>query len=215
QGSLYATDQRARSINISSSTTDESRVLRDAVQYADSKGVLIVAAAGNTGDRANLQNYPAAYPEVLAVGASDRADKVPLFSQRQPYIRLVAPAIDIPTTPWPGAGRGSYALPTGTSAAAPHVSGAAALLVSVRPALTTWYFAEGSTQPPFETSLALFNPNPRPADVHISYMSPDGLTTEQQLRLPPDCRQSVRVNDVVPNEELSIRIDSNDTVFAE
>src|SRR5206468_3870453 len=54
QGILYATDKGARIINISSSTTDESRVLRDAVQYADSKGVLIVAAAGNTGDRANL-----------------------------------------------------------------------------------------------------------------------------------------------------------------
>src|SRR5439155_7712670 len=52
------------------------------------------------------------------------------------FDRLVAPAIDIPSTAWPGAGLGSYALTTGTSAAAPHVSGVAALLLSVRPDLT-------------------------------------------------------------------------------
>ncbi len=309
QGIVYATDRGARIINISSSTVDDSKVLREAVTYANAKNVLIVAAAGNTGDRANLPNYPAAYDEVLAVGASDRSDKVPLFSQRQPYIGMVAPGVDIPSTAWVGAGLGPYALTTGTSAAAPQVSGVAALLLSVRPDLTndqlrhilqdsaqdicppgrdnasgfgrldavqalalvlgsppptvtpvpateqtptpsqtelpalptlpvlapaatpgaspsaspsavspspsTWYFAEGSTQPPFDTWLALFNSTNRAVDVRITYMPTEGDNVVQQVRLPPDCRHSIHVNDVIPNAELSLRVDSNDTVLAE
>ena len=308
QGIVYAVDQGARIINLSSSTVDESRVLRDAVTYADLAGVLVVAAAGNSGDRENLPNFPAAYPEVLAVAASDRSDKVPFFSQRQPYIGIAAPGTEIPSTAWVGAGLGPYALTTGTSAAAPHVSGVAALLLSVRPDLTnvelrklledaaqdvcpagrddasgfgrldaaaalasvsdgnpqtpptplpdssnepaptlpelptipallppdstpesvppttqsnvesaptSWYFAEGSTQAPFETWLTLYNPGLRVADVRLTFMQSDADAIVQDVRLPPACRQNILVNDIVPNAELSIRVESSESVFAE
>jgi subtilisin family serine protease len=132
---LYATDQGARIINISSTGTRYSAALETAVQYARDKGALVVAAAGNTGDRDNLVNYPAGFDGVLAVAAIDEKDQIAAFSQRQTYVALAAPGVDVPSTAWSGAGRGMYASQSGTSIAAPHVSGAAAILWALRPDL--------------------------------------------------------------------------------
>ena len=94
-----------------------------------------IAAAGNTGDNDNAVNYPAAFDGVLAVGAIDDKDQLAPFSQRHSYVALVAPGVDVPSTAWAGAGRGPYASQSGTSIAAPHVSGAAAILWALRPDL--------------------------------------------------------------------------------
>ena len=133
---LYAADSGARVINISSTGTRYSAALESAVQYAQDKGALVVAAAGNTGDGDNAVNYPAAIDGVLAVAAVDDKDQIAAFSQRQPYVALAAPGVDVPSTAWAGAGRGSYASQSGTSIAAPHVSGAAAVLWALRPDLS-------------------------------------------------------------------------------
>src|SRR5262249_15075350 len=125
---LYAADNGARVINISSTGTRYSAALETAVQYAQEKCALVVAAAGNTGDRENAVNYPAALGGVLAVSAIDDHDQLASFSQRQAYVSLAAPGVDVASTAWSGAGRGPYAAQSGTSIAAPHVSGAAALL---------------------------------------------------------------------------------------
>src|SRR6202011_3281402 len=132
---LYAADNGARIINISSTGTRYSAALETAVQYAQEKGALVVAAAGNTGGSDNAVNYPAAFDGVLAVGAIDDHDQLAPFSQRQSYVALVAPGVDVPSTAWSGAGRGPYASQSGTSIAAPHVSGAAAILWALRPDL--------------------------------------------------------------------------------
>ncbi|HEV7664320.1 MAG TPA: S8 family peptidase [Chloroflexota bacterium] len=132
---LYAADAGAKIINISSTGTRYSAALETAVQYAQEKGALVVAAAGNTGDRDNAVNYPAAFDGVLAVAAIDDKDQVASFSQRQSYVALAAPGVDVPSTAWAGAGRGNYASQSGTSIAAPHVSGAAAVLWALRPDL--------------------------------------------------------------------------------
>ena len=132
---LYAADQGARIINISSTGTRYSAALETAVQYAQEKGALVVAAAGNTGDSDNAVNYPAAFDGVLAVGAIDDHDQLAPFSQRQSYVALAAPGVDVPSTAWAGAGRGMYASQSGTSIAAPHVAGAAAILWELRPDL--------------------------------------------------------------------------------
>ncbi|HEX8969782.1 MAG TPA: S8 family serine peptidase [Chloroflexota bacterium] len=133
---LYAADNGARIINISSTGSRYSAALETAVQYAQDKGALVVAAAGNTGDGDNAVNYPAAFDGVLAVAAIDDHDQLAPFSQRQPYVALAAPGVDVPSTAWAGAGRGLYASQSGTSIAAPHVSGAAAILWALRPDLS-------------------------------------------------------------------------------
>jgi subtilisin family serine protease len=132
---LYAADNGARIINISSTGTRYSAALETAVQYAQDKGAVVVAAAGNTGNSDNAVNYPAAFDGVLAVAAIDDHDQLAAFSQRQPYVSLAAPGVDVPSTAWAGAGRGLYASQSGTSIAAPHVSGAAAILWALRPDL--------------------------------------------------------------------------------
>lgn len=132
---LYAADQGARVINISSTGARYSAALETAVQYAQDKGALVVAAAGNTGNADNAVNYPAAFDGVLAVAAIDEKDQLASFSQRQSYVALAAPGVDVPSTAWAGAGRGMYASQSGTSIAAPHVSGAAAILWALRPDL--------------------------------------------------------------------------------
>ena len=132
---LYAADNGARIINISSTGTRYSAALETAVQYAEDKGALVVAAAGNTGNADNAVNYPAAFDGVVAVAAIDTNDQLAPFSQRQSYVALAAPGVDVPSTAWAGAGRGLYASQSGTSIAAPHVSGAAALLWALRPDL--------------------------------------------------------------------------------
>lgn len=87
---------------------------------AFAKGVLLVAAAGNSGDRVG---YPAAFPGVIAVSAIDVSNIIAGFSCRGPEVELAAPGVDVLSTV-PG---GGYARFNGTSMACPHVAGAAAL----------------------------------------------------------------------------------------
>jgi subtilisin family serine protease len=133
RGIIYAVENKAKVINLSSGTPFQSRLLDEAVKYAERRGVMVVAAAGNTGDKGNEVIYPAAYPTVMAVGATDEKDNAPAFSQRQPYVSIAAPGVDIPGPAWREGGNGPYILNTGTSAAAPHVSGVAALLLAIKP----------------------------------------------------------------------------------
>lgn len=104
---------------------------RKAVQYAVSKGVIVVAAAGNDGPSANTVGAPGGYPETVCVGACDANDKLAAFSSRGPRIGnpfIVAPGVDITST-IPGGRYGAY---DGTSMATPHVAGCAALWVEVK-----------------------------------------------------------------------------------
>jgi subtilisin family serine protease len=133
RGIIYAVENRAKIVNLSSGTPYQSRLLDEAVKFAERRGVMVVAAAGNTGDKGNEVIYPAAYPTVMAVGATDEKDNAPPFSQRQSYVAIAAPGVDIPGPAWRDGGNGPYILNTGTSAAAPHVSGLAALLLAIKP----------------------------------------------------------------------------------
>ncbi|MEM1662332.1 MAG: S8 family peptidase [Desulfurococcaceae archaeon] len=103
-----------------------SNTLYNAVKYAYSYGVVLVAAAGNDG--ASSPSYPAAYPEVIAVGAVDINYNVPRWSNRNPDV--VAPGVDILST----YRNNLYAYMSGTSMACPHVSGVVALMQAIRQA---------------------------------------------------------------------------------
>lgn len=124
---VYAADQGANVINMSFGDPRVSPVLRDAIAYAQSRGCMLVAAAGNNGEPGLL--YPAGYDAVIAVGATDSNDQRASTSSYGTGLDLMAPGVGILST-WLD---GDYQLLGGTSMAAPHVTAAAGLLLSQDP----------------------------------------------------------------------------------
>ncbi len=131
----YAARAGARVANLSFGGATASRAERDALAAAP--GVLFVAAAGNDGeDNDVVGSYPCEYElaNVVCVAASDRDDRLASFSNSgATSVDLAAPGVDIASTVLDG----GYAYMDGTSMAAPHVAGAAALVLSRTPGLTT------------------------------------------------------------------------------
>jgi len=135
-GITFAADQGAKVISLSLGSTEDSATVRDAVQYAWNKDCVIVAAAGNEGSAARL--YPAAYPNVISVGATDETDTLTSFSNYGAWVKIAAPGSAIySTTPTVGGGYpNNYAELSGTSMSTPHVAGAAALIRAQNPILS-------------------------------------------------------------------------------
>jgi len=137
-GIVYAADNSARVINMSLGGTESSQTLCTAVDYAHSRGSLVVSAAGNDG--AGWVMYPAACPSVLAVAATDAHDQRASFSNYGSPMALAAPGVDIYSTGWMSDRTNDcasgYCYKSGTSMAAPHVSGVAALAWSRWPGLS-------------------------------------------------------------------------------
>jgi Subtilase family len=126
----WATDNRARIVNMSFAGPVDP-TLRRLLAAAYGKGIVLIAAAGNAGPQSEPL-YPAADPNVIAVTATDSDDHVFKMANRGRHIAVAAPGVDIIALA-PG---GSYELATGTSIAAAHVSGIAALLLERKPSLT-------------------------------------------------------------------------------
>jgi type VII secretion-associated serine protease mycosin len=136
QGIRWAVDHGADVINLSlgddSATAAPVAAEADAIRYALGKGVVVIASAGNSGDKADRSSYPAAYPGVIAVTAVDSRGKHPDFSTHRWYAAVSAPGADIVLAD-PSR---RYYDGLGTSAACAYVSGAAALIRSAYPKLT-------------------------------------------------------------------------------
>ncbi|WP_010480227.1 S8 family serine peptidase [Thermococcus zilligii] len=113
-------DDAAEVISMSLGGSADDSYLHDMIIQAYRAGVVIVAASGNEG--ASSPSYPAAYPEVIAVGATDSSDRVASWSNRGPEVS--APGVNILST-YPD---DSYKTLSGTSMATPHVSGVVALI---------------------------------------------------------------------------------------
>jgi subtilisin family serine protease len=141
RGIRWAVDQGARIISMSLGDPEESQAVRDAVTYAHDRNVLVVAASGNGRADGNQPNYPAAYSTVLAVAATARND-VTGFSTTGDYVDISAPGVGVWSTFWSAEQGDTYEALNGTSAACPHVAGAAALLLSLRPDLSADQLAE-------------------------------------------------------------------------
>ncbi|MGW1229100.1 type VII secretion-associated serine protease mycosin [Streptomyces sp. NPDC002530] len=132
----HAVAHGAEVINISQDTSrplTEDSVLGRAVARAVAKDVVVVASAGNDGaDGRSRNTYPAAFPGVLAVAASDRDEERADFSQPGGFVDVAAPGVDIVSTV-PGNGQ---CTDSGTSFSAPYVSGVVALMRAKYPEWT-------------------------------------------------------------------------------
>lgn len=140
RGITYAVDKGADVINLSLAGDQPDAQMQAAIAYAIQQGVVVVAAAGNSGcGQANsfTPAYPAAYSGVIGVGATDRYDNIASYSNCGSYVDVVAPGSSIVSTTVYrpdvalGCGYGiSYCRLSGTSMATPYAAAAAAILIS-------------------------------------------------------------------------------------
>ncbi|MFE7568616.1 S8 family serine peptidase [Streptomyces sp. NPDC057539] len=126
-----AVDSDAKIINISLGQEGWDNDTKDAVEYGASKGKLMFAGVGNDAKDLNNVDYPAAYPDVVGVAATDAAGKVGDFSEHGDEVHLAAPGVGIPT--WCDETFKQYCDGQGTSQATAIASASAALIWSANP----------------------------------------------------------------------------------
>jgi hypothetical protein len=126
----WAATKNARIVNMSFAGPADT-MFRDMLAKAHARGMVLIAAVGNAGPR-SPPLYPAADPDVIGVTATDADDKLLGQANRGPQVTVSAPGVEV-LVPAPG---DTYALTTGTSVAAAHASGVAALLLARNPKLT-------------------------------------------------------------------------------
>lgn len=126
EGLDWAVTNHMQVVNMSLGTNSDIASFHDAVQRANQSGIIQVAAAGNDG---GAVDYPAAYPEVIAVSATDSNNNIASWSSRGSEIDLAAPGVSIFST-YKGS---TYKTLSGTSMASPHVAGSAALVLTQAP----------------------------------------------------------------------------------
>jgi subtilisin family serine protease len=136
-GIRYAVDYPGvRVVNLSLQQDVESAEaisseLADAIAYAQTRGVLVVAAAGN--QSRGTPGYPANFPGVVSVAAVDHSDQLASFSNHGDWVDLAAPGVSVLSV---APGCDCWSTPSGTSFAAPFVAAAAALVMAAEPGLT-------------------------------------------------------------------------------
>jgi len=125
---IYATDQGAQVINMSFSLETSSDLVDEAIEYAAKRKVVLVASLGNRNVKLEKKymNYPASYPKVIGVAATDLNDRKANFSNYGHSADVSAPGVGLMSA-YPG---GLYAIWSGTSGAAALVSGEAASVLS-------------------------------------------------------------------------------------
>lgn len=153
---VYAVDHQAQIINLSLGGSNSSALLKEAIDYAIERNVLVIAAAGNTG---STVLYPAAYDSVIAVASVDPDLHMSSFSSRGPEIDTLAPGRNILVL----SNNGDYTYASGSSFAAPHVTGVAAIEFAFERSLVLnggvvtlgdMVHNQSSTEQPLATQLA-------------------------------------------------------------
>ncbi len=133
----YAREDGANVISMSWGVLSDSLSLKNAIDAASAAGCILVAAVGNSGS--TTYNYPAAYPNVIGVGATGRDGRVTDFSQRNDSVAVYAPGVTIYSLDYETNTEMRFG--NGTSYSAPIVAAAAALLKQADPSLTHGDFA--------------------------------------------------------------------------
>jgi thermitase len=187
---VYAADHDAQIINVSLGGSNSSSIMENAINYAISKDVIIVAAAGNSGTQGAL--YPAAYQGVIAVGSIDPNLQHSRFSNYGPQIDIWAPGRDILSVNL----EGGYELFSGTSFSAPHVAGAKAMELALGTPLIvgsnvlSFVVVPSPTDIPDNTSITLTPlPTLAPIDSPVDTASAGNGTlfrTQVKLKYPVD-----------------------------
>jgi subtilisin family serine protease len=131
QGIVKAADLGAKVINVSMGAPQQIDALQQAVDYAASKGAIVLAAAGNSGGSTKF--YPAGYPNVISVAGSDKNDRLYGWSNRGSWVSVAAPGCNVA----PLLDHRGYGEFCGTSSATPLVAGLVALVLSERPGATS------------------------------------------------------------------------------
>ncbi|MDV2685983.1 S8 family peptidase [Alkalihalophilus lindianensis] len=135
EGIEWAINNDIDIINMSLGGSQSSAILKQFSDLAYAEGVLVVAAAGNSGTRSGRNDtvgYPAKYDSVIAVAATDQNNQRATFSSTGPAVEISAPGVGIlSTTP-----NNNYASFNGTSMASPHVAGVAAQVWQAKPHLS-------------------------------------------------------------------------------
>ncbi|MEI6089873.1 MAG: S8 family serine peptidase [bacterium] len=127
---VYAADNGANVLNCSFGDYYESKIIRDAINYAYNKGCVIIASSGNINNYE--YHYPSNYEKVICVGGSNERGGKYSFGNYGSFLDIVAPGQNVLTIK---TGNGYFAF-SGTSAAAPHVTAGVALLLSYNKSLT-------------------------------------------------------------------------------
>jgi subtilisin family serine protease len=135
QGIYEAARRGPGVINLSFGGEDDDPLLDDAIRFAVRSGSLVVAAAGNEALDGNPPNFPAFYPHVLTVGATNQGGNVASFSTLSPTVDMAAPGVSIPVAEPTSQDSSGYIIASGTSFSSPLVAGAAAWVWTIRPDL--------------------------------------------------------------------------------
>ena len=139
-GGILAAARAGKSvINLSLGSDASDLSIELAVSEAVASGSLVVAASGNDGEDGSPLGYPAAYPHVTTVAATDRSGAVASFSSRSPYVDVAAPGDDIVVASALG---NNWRSASGTSFSSPMVAAAAAWVWTARPELSAGQVAE-------------------------------------------------------------------------
>ncbi len=126
EGLQWCIDNEIQVVNMSFGASADDPNLHAMIIKAYDSGIVLVASAGNSGPGDDTVMYPGKYREVIAVSATDSGDGITSWSSRGPEVCIAAPGDSILST-YKG---GAYAIMSGTSMAAPHVTGTAALVVA-------------------------------------------------------------------------------------
>jgi hypothetical protein len=169
--------------------TAGARLLQVAVESAVAAGWLVVAAAGNAGDRGSPPSYPADLAHVFTVAATDRNANVAPFSSRSPWTDIAAPGVGVlaavPTWKDPS----GFTTLSGTSYAAPIVSGAAAWIWTLRPRLDSSQIATILRRSAHDIDADGFDPASGSGILDI----PAALATPSPIRDPQEPNDDVRL----------------------
>jgi hypothetical protein len=208
-------------INLSLGGFERIPVEEHAILAAFGAGSLIVASAGNSRDNGSPLSYPASFPHVLTIGATQETDHVTGFSSASPALDLAAPGQDmiaaIPTV----FNSSGYATVDGTSFSAPLVSGAAAAIWTARPTLTNtqlfevmrrsardvgrrgWDSNTGYGILDLPTAVARKAPAPDPQEPNedVYLVKPNGLTRAGHAALTGPSRRSTKISAHLEKQE--------------